>query len=70
MRVEFFFVGEVFDAEFHDFLCGFGIREVKGGSAVEFDVLGRYVLANVEYFAGDVEDFHGEATGLGYAVLD
>ena len=37
--VEVGLVGAVFDAEVNDFAGGFGVGEIEGGGAVEFDVL-------------------------------
>lgn len=69
MFVEFGLVLPVGDAEGDDLPCCLCVGEVEGGRGVELDVLGWDVDARVEHLAWDVEDLHGEAAGLGDAVL-
>lgn len=69
--VEFRLVVPIFDAQIDDLACGFCVGEIEGRSAVEFNVLGWDVGGwREEHFTVDVEDFHGEAAGLGDAVVE
>ena len=65
--VEFGLIAAVVDAQVDDFAGSLGVGQVERGGAVEFDVLGCF--GGVEHLAGHVEEFHGEAAGLGDAIL-
>lgn len=68
--VEFGLVVAVFDAQVNDVAGGFGVGEIKGGGAVEFDVLSGDADPAGEEVSFDVEDFHCEAARLGNAIVE
>lgn len=70
MLVEFGLVVAVFDAQVNDIAGGFGVGEIKGGGAVEFDVLSGDADPAGEEVSFDVEDFHCEAARLGDAIVE
>ena len=70
MLVEFGWVIAVFDAQVDDFARGFGVGEIEGEGAIEFDVLGGDADAAGEEVSLNVEDFHCEAPGLGDAIVE
>lgn len=70
MLVEFGGVVAVVDAQADDFARGFGVGEIEGGGAIEFDILGGDADAAGEEVSFHVKDFHCEATGLGDAIVE
>lgn len=68
--VEFGLVIAVFDTQVDDVAGGFGVGEIEGRGAVEFDVLGGDIDAAGEEVSVDVEDFHCEAARLGDAIVE
>jgi hypothetical protein len=69
MLVKLWLVIAILDPEVNDLPSDTRGGKVKGGSGIEFDVLGRNVFSCIEELAMNIEDFHGKAPGLRSAVL-
>jgi hypothetical protein len=69
MLVKLWLVIAILDPEINDLSGDSCVCKVKGGSGIELDILGGNVFSCIEELAVDIEDFHGEASGLRNAVL-
>ena len=59
----------ILDSQVDNLTSNLGRCKIKSWGAVELNVLGWIVLANIKHVALDVEDFHGETTRLWDPVL-